>query len=199
MTTPVLTRPRVRVAAVLLVLAVGVAAVLVWRLGKDPVAPYDDARSTGRLTLCTSAGKAVTGGRIDDRPFADVVMGSTALPEGTDPSGAVATLFAYQPRQGVDAAEFSGSPITAAVAFSDPARPATAVTKEAWSLADFVSAFPADYEGFVQLRLVLGTPAGGTLADHYDTADVHVDGDSWELVGGGDASCADAAEAVSGS
>ncbi|MEV5003047.1 hypothetical protein [Nocardioides sp. LML1-1-1.1] len=198
MTTSVLTRPRVRVAAVLLVLAVGIAGVLVWRLGEDPVAPYDDARSSGRITLCL-AGERVTGGKLDERPFADVVLGSTGLPEGTDPSGAVATLFAYQPREGVGPEEFSGSPITAAVAFADPARPATRVTKEAWTLQDFVTAFPADLDGYVQLRLVLGTPAGGTLADHYDTADVRVDGDSWELVGGGDASCVDAGKAVSGS
>lgn len=198
MTTSTLARPRVHVAAVLLVLAVGVAGVLVWRLGKDPVAPYDDARSTGALTLCKH-GERVSGGKLDERPFADVVLGSTALPAGSDPEGAVATLFAYQPREGVGPEEFSGSPITAAVAFTDPARPATRITKEAWTLQDFVTAFPADLDGFVQLRLVLGTPAGGTLADHYDTADIEVDGDSWELVGGGDASCADAGTAVSGS
>ncbi|NGZ99962.1 hypothetical protein G5V59_06165 [Nocardioides sp. W3-2-3] len=62
MTNSTLARPRVRVAAVLLVLAVGVAGVLVWRLGKDPVAPYDDARSTGLLTLCKH-GERVSGGK----------------------------------------------------------------------------------------------------------------------------------------
>ncbi|NGZ99961.1 hypothetical protein G5V59_06160 [Nocardioides sp. W3-2-3] len=78
------------------------------------------------------------------------MLGSTALPAGSDPEGAVATLFAYQPREGVGPEEFSGSPITAAVAFADPARPATRITKEAWTLQDFVTAFPADLDGFVQ-------------------------------------------------
>ena len=53
------------------------------------------------------------------------------------------------------------------------------------------------YDGYVQLRLYLGTPEAGTLSDQpYDTADLRVDGDRWELVRGGTASCADAASAV---
>jgi hypothetical protein len=179
----------------LLAAALVVAGVLAWRLTQHPEAPYADPASTGGLTLCSATGKAVTGGRIAERPFADVVVGETA-PADADREGAVATLFAYQPREGVSPEEYSGSPITAATPYADPSRPAALVTGQAWTIKDFVTAFPARFDGYVQLRLVLGSPAHGTVTDRYDTADIRVDGDSWELVRGGHASCRGAAHAV---
>jgi hypothetical protein len=191
------TRARLtRIVVAVVVLAVAVTGVLVWRLGGGEEAPYADPASTGGLTLCSADGKAVTEGRTGDKPFADVVLGETPLPSDADRDGAVATLYAYQPREGIAPGEYSGSAITAATVFTDPSRPATRVTADAWSVADFVTAFPASFQGYVQLRLVLGTPALGTLADGYDTADIKVDGDRWELVRGGSASCSDATHAV---
>lgn len=187
--------------AVLVVGAVIVAAVLLWP-GQDQeekqdraatAAPYDDPQAGGSLTLCSEDGEAVTEGSAEDRPFADVVVGETALPSQLDPEGAVATLYAYQPRAGVGTDEFSGVAITAAGALVDPERPAARVTQDSWSVDDFVTAFPATYDGYVQLRLYLGTPEAGTLSTTpYDTADLRVDDGRWELVRGGDASCADA-------
>ena len=181
---------RVRLLAVVLVAAV-VAGVVLWRItGQDATVPYDDPQSAGLLTLCSEDGEAVTEGKVTDQPFAAVVLGETALPSELDPKGAVATLFAYQPREGVEADEFSGAPLTAAGALADPERPGVRVTEDVWTVADFVSAFPADFDGYVQLRLILGTPEAGTLTENpYDTADLRVDGDRWELVRGGDASC----------
>jgi hypothetical protein len=169
-----------------------VAAVVLWRShGKDEKVPYDDPQAAGLLTLCSADGKAVTGGKVGVHPFVGAVLGRTGVPSGVDPKGAVATLFAYQPRIGVEVSEFSGTPITAAGALTDPARPAVAVTKDAWSVGDFVTAFPATDDGYVQLRLYLGTADAGTLTENpYDTADLRVDGDSWALVRGGSASCA---------
>ena len=174
-------------------LAAVVAALVVWRShGTSVEVPYDDPQSAGLLTLCSEDGKAVTRGKVDDRPFAGAVIGETALPSDQDPQGAVATLFAYQPRKGIAAGEFSGTPLTAAGVLVDPDRPAVAVTGDVWSVGDFVTAYPADDDGFVQLRLYLGTAQAGTLTEgSYDTADLRVDGDTWELVRGGDASCAD--------
>jgi hypothetical protein len=179
--------------AVVLVLILVVAAVVLWRNhGKDVTVPYDDPQAAGLLTLCSADGKAVTGGRVTDRPFAAVVLGETGLPSDAHPQGAVATLFAYQPRQGIAPGEFSGAPITAAGSLVDTERPAVAVTEGAWSVGDFVTAYPATDDGFVQLRVYLGTAQDGTLTESpYDTADLRVDGDSWELVRGGHASCAD--------
>lgn len=199
--TSTLTRSRrpIVVAVVALGCIVIVAALVFWRVNgeEESAVPYDDAQAGGLLTLCSADGKAVTEGKISDSPFADVVLGETALPSSLDATGAVATLYAYQPREGVATSEFSGNALTAAVGFADPDEPAAQVDEGAWTIGDFVTAFPADHDGYVQLRLVLGTPEAGTLSDQpYDTADLRVDGDTWELVRGGTASCADAESAL---
>jgi hypothetical protein len=197
--TTTLARSRRAVAVAVVGGVVIVAAVIFWRVTgeEDLTVPYDDAQSAGSITLCSADGKSVTEGRLDDQPFAAVVLGETALPSDLDPAGAVATLFAYQPRAGVGTSEYSGNALTAAAAFADPSRPAARVEDNAWSIGDFVTAFPADDDGYVQLRLLLGTPGAGTLSDQpYDTADLRVDGDRWELVRGGTASCADATSAL---
>jgi hypothetical protein len=178
-----------------------VAALVFWRVNGEAAetttVPYDDAQSAGLLTLCSADGKSVTEGKVDDQPFAAVVLGETALPSDLDPTGAVATLFAYQPRKGVATSEFSGNALTATAELADPERPAARVEEDAWTIGDFVTAFPADFDGYVQLRLYLGTPEAGTLSDQpYDTADLRVDGDAWELVRGGTGSCADAESAL---
>ncbi len=188
-----LARPVRRIALPALVVGAVIVAVLVyWRTSAEATAaPYEDPQAAGGITLCSADGKAVTEGSIDDRPFAAMALGSTALPAGQAPTGAVATLYAYQPRAGVSASEFSGTAITAAGVLADPDRPAVVVTEDAWSIGDFVTAFPADLDGYLQLRLYLGTPAAGTLSDQpYDTADLRLDGDRWELVRGGNAACA---------
>jgi hypothetical protein len=198
--TTTLTRTRRPIVIAVVVGCVALVAALVfWRVSgeEETAVPYDDAQSAGLLTLCSADGKAVTGGKVDDSPFADIVLGETALPSDLDPTGAVATLYAYQPREGVATNEFSGNALTAAVGFADPETPAARVDEGAWTIGDFVTAFPADFDGYVQLRLVLGTPEAGTLSDQpYDTADLRVDGDAWELVRGGDASCSDAESAL---
>jgi hypothetical protein len=187
-------RGRLAVAAALVtILVVAVVVVLSRTHSKDEKAPYVDPHAAGLLTLCSKDGKAVTSGKVKDRPFADVVLGKTGLPSGSHPEGAVATLFAYQPRAGVEPVEFSGAPMSASTGFTDTQRPAADVTADDWSVSDFVTAYPATDDGYVQLRLILGTAQDGTLSeDHYDTADLRVDGDSWELVRGGHASCAGA-------
>ncbi|WP_148615625.1 hypothetical protein [Nocardioides rubriscoriae] len=191
------------VAGAVLVLGLAVVA---WRAVADDhrgaeggaaTVPYDDPQAAGGITLCSDDGTAVTGGSIDDRPFADLAVGETGLPGTLDPAGAVATLFGYQPRAGVGADEFSGIPLTAAGTVVDPQQPTVRVTDQVYSVGDFVAAFPATDDGFVQLRLYLGTPEAGTLTESsYDTADLRVDGDRWELVHGGSASCSAAASLV---
>lgn len=190
--------PRRTVLAGLLAVVVVVVAAVVWRATADepdatPGArgvPYVDPQAAGAITLCSADGEAVTGGSIDDRPLAAYAVGETGLPSGVDPAGAVATLFGYQPRAGVAPGEFSGIPLTAAGTLTDPARPSVEITDDVYSVRDFVTAFPATDDGFVQLRLYLGTSDAGTLTESpYDTADLRVDGDRWELVDGGTAAC----------
>lgn len=158
-------------------------------------APYSDPRSGGLLTLCTAAGQPVTSGRIDDRPFADAVLSDVGLPEGIDTTGAVASVFAHQPRAGVGSDEFSGTAITAAHVLADPTRPAVPVGPDSWSIGDFTLAFPADHDGFVQLRVLLGTASAGTLQEErYASADLQVRGGTWRLVHGGTADCSQVAQ-----
>jgi hypothetical protein len=185
------------IATVVVVLLV--VGVVLWRTtGHDEIAPYDDPQSAGLITLCSADGKAVTEGSVKDKPFADFAVGASGVPSVYDADGAVGTLFAYQPRKGVAASEFSGAPLTAAGLLADPEHPAVAISDRVWSVADFVSGYPATFDGYVQLRLILGTPGAGTLTeDPYDTADLKVDGDKWELIRGGTASCADASALVS--
>jgi hypothetical protein len=180
---------------VVIVGALVTAALLHLRGGEDR-APYDDARSSGLLTLCGPDGKPVTDGAVTDKPFASVVLGSTAAPAGYDGDGRVAVLYAHQPREGVEAGEFSGLQLIAPTAYADAAGPAAALAPTSTTLADFVAAYPATYDGYVQLRLVLSSPEGGALTGQYDTADLRIDGDRWHLVRGGSASCAGAADAV---
>lgn len=191
---------RLLVVAAAVLVAVVVAVLVVRQLqgGNEPAGeatvPYDDPQAAGQITLCSADGRAVTGGSTGDRPFAAFVVGETGVPSGLDATGTVATLFGYQPRAGIGPDEFSGIPLTAAGAVADAEVPAVRVTDEVYSVGDFVTAFPAEQDGFVQLRLYLGTPEAGTLTESpYDTADLRVDGDRWELVSGGDADCAAAA------
>ena len=189
-----LARPNRRLVPALVIGIVIVAAVVYWRMGAEATpatVPYDDPQSAGSIALCSADGTPVTEGSVDDTPFAAVALGETGLPSDLDADGAVGTLFAYQPRAGVSPSEYSGTAITAAGVLADPASPAVSVPEDAWTLGDFVTAYPADFDGYVQLRLYLGTPAAGTLNDRpYDTADLRIDGDRWELVRGGSVACA---------
>jgi hypothetical protein len=194
--TTVLDRLPTRALVVATALAAVLVVALVWRpwTGRAATAPYDDRGAHGRLTLCDSDGDVVTGGEVDE-PIAAFALGTTS-PDGYDVPGAVATLFAYQPREGVLPEEFSGTPLTAAATLADPGRPAARVTGESTTLESFTAAFPAGWDGHVQLRLLVGAPGVGTDIASYDTADVRIDGSRWVLVDGGHASCDGAAAAV---
>lgn len=187
-------RPSRTVLAVAAVVVLGavVAAVVLVRGGNDTV-PYDDAASSGLLTLCDTKGHAVTGGKVTDKPLAPIVLGETPL-DSSVPSGvqAIGTLYGYQPREGVEPLEFSGAPIGGPVAFARHAEPATRVVKDGYSLAAFTSIYPAQLDGYVQLRLITSADGYGAFTSSYDTADLKIDGDRWSVVRGGHASCADA-------
>ncbi|MFC6154660.1 hypothetical protein [Nocardioides yefusunii] len=153
-------------------------------------APYSDDRSAGRITLCDASGHPVTEGDVADSPFVHRAVGTTALPSDLDPSGAVGTLFAHQPRTGVMSEEYSGVALSATGVLADPTVPSVEVGAETWSISDFVTAFPATQDGFVQLRVVLGTPELGTLtAAPYDSLDLWVDGSRWRAIEPGTADC----------
>lgn len=185
------------IVAVVAVAAVG--ALIVVRGGAETV-PYDDAASSGLLTLCDSKGHEVTEGKITDKPFAPIVLGGSRL-DSQVPSDAVAigTLYGYQPRDGVEPLEFSGAPIGGPVPFTDHDKPATRVVEDGYSLAEFTSIYPAQVDGYIQLRLITSVDGFGAFAESYDTADLKIDGDRWKVVRGGHASCAKASSLLADS
>lgn len=187
-------RPIKAVVFVTVAVTVLLVAGSVWLAGGDDEVPYHDAQSSGLLTLCDAKGKAVTGGKISDKPFAAYAVGETALDDRVGPdAGPVATLYGYQPREGVDSLEFSGTAMGGPVAFSNRDRPATRIVEDAYSIANFVEIYPATFDGYVQLRLITSASGFGAFTNAYDTADIKIDGDNWKVVRGGKASCTDAA------
>lgn len=176
----------IAVAGVLVGLAIG------WYVASsDDEAPYTDPAATGTLTFCNADGREVTEGSTKDAPFADLAVGSTAVGEqGT--SVATATLFAYQPREGVSPEEFSGGLLTKATDIADPTHPFARISDRSTTLSDFTLAYPAKWDGYVQLRLIVNVPGAPARTD-YDAADVRIDGTTWRLVNGGGGDCSAAA------
>lgn len=171
-------------AGVLVVLAAGIAAVA-WH-DRTPAVPYTDPAAVARLTLCDD-GRQVTKGGTADMPFVTAVVG------GQQPSGAyatrtTATLYAYQPRAGLDPSEWSGLQLGATQPVAAPA-PGVRVAAADTTLAQFVDAYPALDGGWVQLRLVLGAPGVPAETTTYAAADLHLRGTSWTQVDPGSAGC----------
>lgn len=151
-------------------------------------APYTDPAATGRITLCRH-GKPVTSGSISDQPFADAIVGGQAASGAYAAGGRSATLFAYQPRAGIEPAAWSGLQLGAPTAYSDVSAPTAAATRADTTLAQFVTAFPAVDAGWVQLRLVLGAPGVAPDTAAYASADLHISGNRWTLADPGEATC----------
>lgn len=147
--------------------------------------PYTDPSSVGSLTLCGKDGSPLTTGNVNDRPFAWRAVAGTAAPAPYNAAGRTATLFAYQPREGVDPGQWSGDMLTASAKYSNADRPMAQATRADISLADFLDGYPAQWDGLVQLRIYLGAPNTPTLTSSYTSADIKVDGDQWQLVQGG--------------
>ncbi|RZI92848.1 MAG: hypothetical protein EOO67_07745, partial [Microbacterium sp.] len=159
----------IAVAGVLVGLAVG------WFVAnRDDEAPYQDPAVTGSLTFCNVDGREVTEGSVKDAPFADLAVGSTPAGEATA-AGSTATLLAYQPREGVSAEEFSGGLLTKATTVADPTHPFARISDRSTTLSDFTIAYPAKWDGYVQLRLRVSSP-GAPAPTGYDAADVRIDG-----------------------
>ena len=151
--------------------------------GADSGPPYSDPRATSSLALCGKDGRQVTSGSISDRPFVWRAISSISAPSPYDEAGRTATLFAYQPRPQVDAAEWSGELLTASARYTDVAHPMAAATDLDEPLSGFLDAYPTKLDGFVQLRLYLGAPQEPAFTLKYAAANIQVSGGTWHLVG----------------
>jgi hypothetical protein len=151
--------------------------------------PYTDQYAHGLIGLCDKNGNNVTHGSIYDKPFVWKAVSNVPAPPSFRGSGQNATLYAYQPRQGVDAGEWSGEQLTATSAYSDPAVPIAQSTDRDEALSDDLNDFPPQWNRLVELRMFLGSLSNGTNTASYPAADIRIDGTTWTLVQGATVSC----------
>jgi len=153
--------------------------------GPLPVAesvPYSDARATGFVALYDSAGQQMTHGSIRDRPFAAAAVGSAAAPSDYAGSGRTASLAMINPVQGQDAAQWSGDTVTGSTTYPDAGHPTAYASPGDYSLADWLTEYQPHWDGFVQLRLLLGAPEHSTLTTSYAASDIRITGGTWAFV-----------------
>ncbi|MBV9291208.1 MAG: hypothetical protein JO222_02070 [Frankiales bacterium] len=152
-------------------------------------APYSDPSAVGRLGFCDRSGHAITSGPLDAIPFVAKTVGTFRPPAMYDGAGRAAYLEAYQPRQGVLPSEWSGELLASSSTYSNPAQPAVAGTAGDISIGQFVSDFPAAWNGFVQLRMYYTAPSQPTYTYRYAAADLQVSGSTWRVVDPATLSC----------
>ena len=116
-------------------------------------------------------------------------MSSEPAPAPYNDSGRSAILDAYLPIQVLPPGSWSGEQMTADTSYSNAQVPMAAATSRDSSLGDFVSDYPPKWDGFLQLRMYLGTPGQEAYAVHYPSLNIQVVGDTWTAVGGGPVNC----------
>jgi hypothetical protein len=155
------------------------------------IPPYEpDPGSIGALTLYNASGSVVTGGNINDAPFAAYVQAGTPGRVGDTK----ATLFGYLPKSGVPTGAFSGEQLTASTTYPNASAPAAlkasplplvSLTSADETVATLISDFPNTatdaYQGLYQLRLKT-SGVGQAAGVAYDSADIQVTGSTWTLV-----------------
>ena len=151
--------------------------------------PFTDSSASGALALCDQSGQPLTHGNVTDKPFVWKAIGDTAAKAPYNGTGASATLYAYQPRQGVDPRQWGGAQLSAAAKFTNPAHPTAAMTGLDGSLSLFLAQYAAQWEGLVQLRMYLGAPNEPIYNLTYDAAVIKVTGQTWSAVSVGSVSC----------
>ena len=178
----------VRLAAVVSMAVLGVAGAASGAGATDQL-PYADGAVTGSIGLCDVQGHNVTSGKITDKPFVWLAVGTTAAPPSYAAPGRTAFLTAFQPRQGVAPGDWSGTLLTAASRYTNPEHPMSQATPISSTLTDFLGRYPPQWNGLVQLRLLLGGSNRSPRTDTYDATDLRVTGDTWRVVRGGTGPC----------
>jgi hypothetical protein len=146
------------------------------------VLPYTDANATGGITLCDAQGKGVTSGRIDAALAATAVGGTPAgAPFNGDHRSAI--LTAYQPRKAIDPGNWSGQSMTGMSQYTNPKNPMVEILPRDYTLKGFLTGYPAQWDGLVQLRVFLKAPNQGTKNDTYAATTLKVTGSTWQQVG----------------
>jgi Bacterial Ig-like domain (group 3)/WxL domain surface cell wall-binding len=149
-----------------------------------------DASSIGGLTFYDAAGNQITGGNVNDAPFATYVLAGTAGRAGDNK----ATLFGYLPKNGVAIGAWTGEAISGSTTYPNASAPAplgssalplVTQTSGDETIAQLAGDLPNTatdtYQGLYQLRLKTSgpnLPVGAT----YDSADILISGSTWSVV-----------------
>ena len=154
-----------------LIVAIGLCLVgpLMWSgLAEAATAvPYTDPNAVGYIGLCNQAGQQITSGSINTTPFAWRAVSTQPAQAPYNNAGRTATLYGYQPHQGLLPGEWSGEQLTSSARYSNPANPMAAATDGDDSLEDLVQDFPPRWDGFFQLRIYLSTADEQAYDLHY--------------------------------
>jgi hypothetical protein len=157
--------------------------------GAATTAPFTDPNAVGTIGLCNQAGQQVTSGSTTTAPFAWLAVSTAPAPAPYNNASRTAILLAYQPQNGLPPGEWSGAELTASSRYTNPDLPMAAATSGDDSLADFMSNYHPRWDGFLQLRMYLGTADAVQYSLHYPSLDIQVQGTTWTAVGEGPVSC----------
>lgn len=178
------------VARVVAVLLVGLGVLGVAPAQAADRAPYNDFGSVATIALCDRAGHPITSGSTTVRPFVWKAVSSKEVPKDYAAAGRTAKLFVAQPRQGVYPPEWNTYNMTSDSLYPQDAHPTAVATGLDDALNSDLQAFPAVYDGYVQLRLMWGAAQRGLDVTYYATVDLKVEGDHWRTVGPTSSDCA---------
>ena len=149
-----------------------------------------DPSSIGGLTFYDAAGNQITGGNVNDAPFASYVLAGAAGRAGDNK----ATLFGYLPKNGVAIGAWTGEALSGSTTYPNAAAPAPlnasalpliSLTDGDETIAQLAGDLPNTatdaYQGLYQLRVKTSGP-GQPAGSSYDSADILISGSTWSLV-----------------
>jgi hypothetical protein len=151
--------------------------------------PYADPSVQGTIGLCDPSGHLVTRGSIDDKPFIWRAVSSVPAPPPFNGPSRKATLLAYQPRASTPPDQWNGDSLTATSTYSNPNAPMAQATALDFTLKDFLSEYPPQVSGYVQLRVYFAAGGVGTTSARYPALDLHIDGHTWTATHAAPVSC----------
>ena len=151
--------------------------------------PYTDSYARGYVGLCDKNGNNVTHGSVYDKPFVWRAVSSVPAPTTFAGDGRKATLYAMQPRKGIDAASWSGDSLTASSTYTNAAVPIAQATDRDFALSDFLNEFAPQWDRLLELRIYFSAPEQGVDPNTYPAADIRITGTTWTLVDGGNVNC----------
>ena len=147
--------------------------------------PFKDPNASGALGFCDQNRHPVTSGSIYDKPFVWTAVSSVPAPR--EYKRGKALLIAFQPRNEMDPAYWSGKQLTANSTFTNAKHPMAQATYADDPLLFFTQVYPPKWDGLIQLRMYLSAPNTPVHTIPYPSAVIRITGTHWNLVSGGPA------------